>query len=514
MRSFATPRMARIYDFVILGSGLGGLQCAHILADLGHSVCVLEKNQQLGGSLQVFSREKTVFDTGVHYIGGLDPGMGLHRYFRYFGLMDGVKWKRMDEQGFDRISFSGHDRVYYYDQGWDGFVARLSDDFPEEREAIVRYRETMERIAANFPLDSLTYSEHDHLDGSLLGLSAMDFITGITENELLRAVLAGNALLHAATADKCPLFVHALTVNGYMHGAWRCVDGGSQIAKVLAVRIRERGGELHRRAAVTALRMENGEVVAAVCEDGREFRARRFISNIHPKNTFDLLPAEIRKGPYFKRIASQPNGLSSFNVHIVCRPGSFPYLNHNRYHHRTLGLFSNSDYSKTEWPQMVMLSTPATSRSEDFAEGITLMTYMRSDEVKQWADTHNTIVRPGSRGEDYEAFKQDRAQRVITLAEEMFPSIRQCIQSIHCTTPLTFRDYIGNDDGSMYGLEKDHRSPLRTFVPPVTKIPNLFLTGQNINLHGMAGVTISSVVTCSSFVGRKQLLEHIIASNG
>jgi all-trans-retinol 13,14-reductase len=506
--------MAHVYDFVILGSGLGGLQCAHMLADFGHSVCVLEKNQQLGGSLQVFAREKTLFDTGVHYIGGLDPGRGLHRYFHYFGLMDAVKWKRMDASGFDRISFSGHDRTYHYDQGWDAFVARLSKDFPGEVKAIVRYRETLERVAASFPLDTLRYAEHDHEDSSLLALSAADLINGLTDNETLRAVLAGNALLHAATAEKCPLFVHALTVNGYMHGAWRCIDGGSQIAKVLAMRIRERGGVIHRRAAVTALRMDGNEVAAALCADGREFSGRNFISNIHPKNTFDLLPEEARRGPYFKRIASLPNGLSSFNVHIVCRPESFPYLNHNRYHHRTLRPFSEADYREEHWPPMVMLSTPASSRSEHFAEGITLMTYMRTDEVQRWAGTHNTVVSPGGRGKDYEAFKHEKAEQVIGLAAEMFPELRQCIQSYHCTTPLTFRDYIGNDDGSMYGLEKDHRFPLRTFIPPRTKIPNLFLTGQNINLHGMAGVTISSVVTCSSFVGRKQLLEKIIASNG
>lgn len=506
--------MAHVYDFVILGSGLGGLQCAHILADHGHSVCVLEKNQQFGGSLQVFSREKTLFDTGVHYIGGLDPGQGLHRYFRYFGLIDGVKWKRLDAEGFDRISFSGHNHTYHFDQGWDAFVDRLCLDFPCDSEAIIRYRETMQRVSSNFPLDSLRHAEQDHDDSALLGLSASDFINGLTDNALLRAVLMGNALLHAATAEKCPLFVHALTANGYMHGAWRCVDGGSQIAKVLAVRIRERGGVLHRRAAVTTLRMDGNAVTAAVCTDGREFCGRTFISNIHPKNTFSLLPEHARRGPYFKRISALPNGLSSFNVHIVCRPSSFPYLNHNRYHHRTLRPFTIADYTERNWPPMVMLSTPATSRSVEHAEGITLMTYMRSSEMEPWAGTHNTIVSPSARGEAYEVFKRSRAERVIDLAEEMFPGIRQCIQSYHCTTPLTFRDYIGNDDGSMYGLEKDYRSPLRTFIPPHTKVPNLFLTGQNINLHGMAGVTISSVVTCSSFVGRKQLLERIISSNG
>jgi all-trans-retinol 13,14-reductase len=501
--------MAQHFDFVIMGSGLGGLQCGHILADFGFSVCVLEKNQQLGGSLQVFAREKTVFDTGVHYIGGLDEGQALQRYFKYFGLMDGVKWKRMDSEGFDRISFSDDTTVYPHHQGWDAFVDGLSRQFPEERSAICTYRETIERVASNFPMDRLEYHGSDHLDANLLHLSAAAFINGLTENVRLRAVLAGSALLHAATAEKCPLFVHALTTNGYMHGAWRCVDGGSQLAKVLAQRIRERGGEIHRRAEVSGFRTEGDRIAAVVCKDGREFTGTNFISNIHPKNTFDLLPAELRKGPYFKRIASLPNTLSSFNVHIVCKPGSFPYLNHNRYHLRNGNPFAQPDYHEEDWPLNLMLSTPASSKSEHFAEGITLMTYMRSSEVAQWAGSHNTIVHPGLRGEDYEAFKQQKAERMIAAAEEMFPDIRYCIQSVHCTTPLTFRDYIGNDDGSMYGFEKDFQSPLRTFIPPHTKVPNLFLTGQNINLHGMAGVTVSSVITCSHFVGRNDILERI-----
>ena len=60
-----------MYDYVIIGSGLGGLISAVILAKEGKKVCVLEKNNQYGGNLQTFVREKVIFDTGVHYIGSL-----------------------------------------------------------------------------------------------------------------------------------------------------------------------------------------------------------------------------------------------------------------------------------------------------------------------------------------------------------------------------------------------------------------------------------------------------------
>ena len=54
------------YDVVIVGSGLGGLACALILAKEGRSVCVLEKNNQFGGNLQTFVRNKTIFYKVVH----------------------------------------------------------------------------------------------------------------------------------------------------------------------------------------------------------------------------------------------------------------------------------------------------------------------------------------------------------------------------------------------------------------------------------------------------------------
>src|SRR5690606_23132991 len=102
------------YDVIIIGSGLGGLECGAILSREGYNVLVLEKNKQIGGSLQTFSRDKQIFDTGIHYIGGLDEGQNLHQYFKYLGIMDSLKLKKLDEDGFDIVSFEGDDNAYKY----------------------------------------------------------------------------------------------------------------------------------------------------------------------------------------------------------------------------------------------------------------------------------------------------------------------------------------------------------------------------------------------------------------
>src|SRR5690606_20015518 len=106
--------MSEKYDVVIIGSGLGGLVSAIILAREGYSVCVLEKNQQFGGNLQTFVRDKTIFDTGGRYIGGLSEGQNLYRYFKYLHILDDITLKKMDEHGFDRITFDNEPKEYLH----------------------------------------------------------------------------------------------------------------------------------------------------------------------------------------------------------------------------------------------------------------------------------------------------------------------------------------------------------------------------------------------------------------
>jgi all-trans-retinol 13,14-reductase len=114
-----------------------------------------------------------------------------------------------------------------------------------------------------------------------------------------------------------------------------------------------------------------------------------------------------------------------------------------------------------------------------------------------------------SRGEDYEAFKKEKAEKLFDLVEEKFPGFKASIDSYYTATPLSVRDYIGTVDGSLYGIVKDYKEPMRTFISPRTKIPNLFLTGQNLNLHGVLGVTVSAVLTCSEILGIDYMVNKI-----
>lgn len=503
--------MQEEFDIIIIGSGLGGLVCANILAREGLSVLVLEKNQQFGGNLQTFSRDKIIFDTGVHYIGGLLPGQNLHKYFHYLGISDKLKMQRMDIDGYDFVTFDDDPNEYPFAQGADNFVAQLSQFFPNEEAAIKTYVEKMNLICESFPLYKVELDEKPVSNEDLMLLKASEVIDELTENKKLKAVLAGTNFLYAGIQNKTPFYVHSLSINSYIESAWRCVNGGSQISKLLIKEIRNLGGKVLKHKKITSISVnENGLVEFVKTADGSFYKGKRFISNIDPKKTLELIENFPLRKSYKRRINESEDTISSFSLYITLKTNSFPYLKHNYYHFKNEEkVWSSIDYEEKNWPESYMVSFSAKSENDGWADGISVLTYMRYDEVEKWKDTFNTVAEKDERGSEYERFKEEKTEVLIKELEKKFPNIHDCIQSTYVATPLTYRDYIGSTSGCMYGFTKDADFPLKNYLPPRTKIPNLFLTGQCISMHGILGVTIGAVLTCSELIGRKHLIDKI-----
>jgi all-trans-retinol 13,14-reductase len=496
------------YDVVIVGSGLGGLACGVMLAKEGKKVCVLEKNKQIGGTLQTFVRDRVIFDSGVHYVGGLEKGQNLYQLFQYLGIMDKLKLRKMDEDCFDAIVFNGDPVVYKYAQGYPAFMASLSQQFPEEQEAIQKYCDGIRDVCSKFPLYNLRSGDYFEKVG-VLEIDTQTFLESITDNKKLQNVLAGTSLLYAGVPYKTPLYVHALVINSYIESAWRFVDGGSQIARYLSREITSRGGVVLKHQQVTSLVEEGGFIQYAETDQGNRFKGNLFISNIHPLQTMNMVNSDMIKKAYRHRIESLENSISMFYVNVVLKKNTLKYLNYNYYHFAESDAWCVLNYTEDNWPRGYALFFSANSENDEYAEAVTVMTYMRYNEVEKWAHTFNTVSDERSRGEDYEQFKEEKSQQLFRLVEQQFPGFTEAIESYYSATPLSARDYIGTADGSLYGIIKDYRDPMRTFISPRTKIPNLFLTGQNLNLHGVLGVTVSAVLTCSEIVGLQYLIDKI-----
>lgn len=496
------------YDVIIIGSGLGGLVCGALLSKHGYRVCIFEKNKQIGGSLQTYARNKVIFDSGVHYIGGLAQGEHLYKVFDYLGIMEKLKLKRLDLNGFDRITFKDDKREYRLAQGYDNFIAQLLPDFPDERAALNAYVHEMQEVCSRFPLYNLRAGHYQEKE-SVLHVGTVDFLRTITSNERLQNVLAGNNLLYAGVADKTPFYIHALVLNSYIQSAWKCVDGGSQIGKWLSRCITENGGTIIRNMAVRNIVGDGNRVDHIRLADGREVKGDHFISNLHPAQTVAMTESDLLHSAFRRRMQGLENTVAPFVLNIVLKPGRFPYLDYNYYYHDTPDAWAGTSYHTDNWPLTYALFASAGSRQDKYADSVSIMTYMRYEEVAPWKDTFNTVLSENNRGADYDAFKMARAERLLDVVEKKHPGFRDCIQTYYVATPLSFRDYLGIADGSMYGVQKDYRDPIRTMVATRTKLSNLYLTGQNLNLHGILGVTISAVLTCSELLGMEYLVDQI-----
>jgi all-trans-retinol 13,14-reductase len=488
------------FDVVIIGSGLGGLQCGYILSREGYNVCILEKNSQLGGCLQTFTRRGTTFDTGMHYIGSMEEGQMLHEYFRYFGLTEKLKLRKLDEEAYDVIRYM--DREYNFAMGFERFTDTMLNYFPGEREALEKYTGKLREIGESVSMLSSGESgtnQTAYFDYFSTGID--NYLDSITGNRIMKNVLLGLSPIYAGRKDKSPLYIPMVIHLSFINSAFRFVDGGSQVSDLLAGSIEAAGGTIMRNAEVTQLNFSSGSIESVTVNNTEFIEAKHFISNIHPARLLEMAPEAPFRPAYRNRVTGIEDTCGVFTLYLSMKPGAFPYRNRNYYVFKTEDVWGATDYTSSNWPLGYMLHFSPSSKSEEFATAIIVNTYLRWKDVEPWKDTMT-----GKRGKEYLEFKKEKAEKLLAMLESDFPGISNATAAYYTSTPLTYRDFIGSPTGSIYGLQKDFNNPLSTMVVPRTSIPNLLLTGQNINIHGVIGVTICSVLTCSALVGQKYLI--------
>lgn len=498
------------YDFVIIGGGFAGMSCAYILAKEGHKVALIEKNIQLGGSLQIFSRDKKILDTGLHYIGGYDEGQNLNKLFNYFGLKDTLQTKRMDEDGYDYISFSDG-RKYAHAMGYEKFISSLCKDFPNEEHAINQFCKKMQEYCQKFPLYELNNNiTDDYINEDLRNENAWEYISSLTSNKTLQNVLAGNNMLYAGVKEKTPLFVHALIFNNYICGSYKIITGGAQLIKQFSKNMRKEGVDIYTHKQVTGATFSaDNKISHLLFDNGDRITGKNYISAIHPNETISLFGANHFSKSWVKRVTHLEQTLSAFLLQITFKPKSFPYFNYNLYHFFNDDVWETINYTEDNWPLGFFVFTPVPLDSSGYAESISVMCYMKHEDVAQWKDSFNTTTHPSDRGESYQTFKRQKEEKVLEKLETLFPDLRKAMLHVYSSTPLTFKDYTASTNGSIYGILKNSHSPLASMLHPKTKIPNLWLTGQNIVFHGILGTAISALLTCFEFTNRETLLKKI-----
>ena len=488
---------------IIIGSGLGGLSCGVILARYGYEVTVLEQGMQVGGCLQCFSRRGGKFETGMHFIGSASEGQTLDRLLNFIEVKPDITLSQLDPTGYDVVSLCG--QHFRFANGREAFIEQMSQYFPQQRDALVNYYNLVDKVASASSLHSLNNVETDAAVNMEYQMRTINEVIDSTVSDpLLAKVLVGNLPLYAAEKDKTPFSTHAFIMDFYNQSAYRIVGGSDQVAESLVRTIGRYGGRVLTRSKATKIVCDNTHATGVEFErftaDGLRFteflEADIVISDAHPMRTMELLDTNLIRPAFRRRINSIPQTVGGFSVYLHFKEQTVPYLNSNFYGYLQDSPWGCELCDEKSWPKGYLYMHLCHEPQPKFAKTGVILSYMQMADVMKWKGT-----RVGHRGEDYEAFKREKAERLLDALELEFPGLRSQIADYYTSTPLTYEDYTGTEGGSMYGIARDVSLGAACRVPHRTRVPNVFQTGQNINSHGILGVLVGTIVTCTEIVG-------------
>jgi all-trans-retinol 13,14-reductase len=506
------------FDVVVIGSGIGGLAAAALLAKhAGKRVLVLERHYTAGGYTHVFKRTGYEWDVGVHYIGNLSADRSPFGAV-FNSITDGkISWEPMPDP-YDRFIIGG--KAFDYVGGADRFRASLCRHFPAESRAIERYVELVKSTARA----SQTYFMEKALPGPLAwiagpllrrsfmqyaGRTTAEVLGELTQNRELIGVLTGQWGDYGLPPSQSSFGIHALVAQHYMSGAAYPVGGASRIAAAIVPVIERAGGKVLVNADVSRILVEGNRAVGVEMKDGWSIRAKTVISDAGAANTFGrLLPEAIagRLGVMEKLRAVGPS-LAHINLYVGLRH-SDEELGLGR---TNLWVYPTPDHDANvaryladpEGPLPGAYISFPSAKDPTFAERypgrstIQVIVLAKYDWFARWEDQQWK-----RRDEGYEAFKQRFTDRLLDVLYANVPQVRGKVDHAELSTPLSTRHFANYSRGELYGLAHSPARFRERSLRPQTPLRSLFLTGQDVAVCGVAGALAGGVLCASAILGR------------
>uniref|UniRef100_A0A8C3CAJ6 All-trans-retinol 13,14-reductase n=1 Tax=Cairina moschata TaxID=8855 RepID=A0A8C3CAJ6_CAIMO len=506
---FSADKVPAGLDAIIIGSGIGGLAAAVLLAKAGRRVLVLEQHGKLGGCCHTFSEKGFEFDAGIHYVGQMHEGSMTR--FIVDQLTEGqLEWVPMPA-AYDAVVLGEprRSRAHRVLTGEKEYFNGLRERFPGETAAINKFEQLTKSVVSGMKavgilkLLPLPLARLLCRSGLLPWLSPFcrmasrslkDVVDGLTANAELRAILSYIFPTYGVLPSKASFSMHSVLVNHYLHGAWYPKGGAGEIAFHTIPIIQRAGGNVLGRAPVQSILLDSqGKACGVSVKKGQEvvkIFAPTIISDAGLFNTYErLLPAEARALPEIQsQLGMVKHGEAGFSVFVGLTGSSqelgleatnyFVYPGNNLDEIMKRYLTSSRDEAAKSIPFLFVTCPSAKDPTWEMRHPgkstLAIVTFAKYEWFEEWKDEP-----VNKRGDAYEDLKKTFVDAVMEVVFKLYPNIEDKIEYISGGSPLTNQHYIASPRGEIYGIDHDTtrmRAEAIATMRPQTVVPNLYLT--------------------------------------
>ena len=484
------------FDYIVIGSGMGGMTAAALLSKLGKRVLVIEQHVIPGGFTQTFKRPGYHWDVGVHLVGEMTARSYLGRLLA--DLTDGrLDWASVGEV-YDEFNFPDGFTIQFPNSK-PAFRETLYDYFPAERRAIDEYLELVKaaaRSSAGYmqarvaPTVLAPGARKKSARAALPYIEATtaEVLADLTDDPRLRAVLAAQWGYYGSTPAKSSFAMHALMVAHFLWGAYYPVGSAESIAREMLRTVADAGGWTAVRTEVDQIVIRGGRAVGVLTKDGREIGASRVISAAGAPVTSAMLPEGSL--PTSSKITSGPAHVSlylGFEGDVVGNGGS----RYSQWFYETWDMERDiwdirggqdpprADVLYCSFPS---LKDPSHDPGQEKRQTGEIITFVPWQSYEPWLGS-----RWQKRASEYDEFKARVSEALLDQYLEHYPNLKSMVKFSELSTPLSTHHFARSHRGSIYGLASEPERFLNEELVPKTDIKGFYMAGVDVMAPGIAG---------------------------